>query len=93
MIEQNHNVKTAVEARYATMGEKKSKCKNCGGGQICEHGRINFICRECGDLPYANITDKDVNVKYVILFYTRLIYKSSYRSNYEINRHKKQIVY
>jgi hypothetical protein len=23
-------------------------CKECGGSQICEHGRIRSMCKECG---------------------------------------------
>ena len=23
-------------------------CKECGGSQICEHGRVRYRCKECG---------------------------------------------
>jgi len=25
----------------------RSKCKECGGGSICEHGRVRSACKEC----------------------------------------------
>ena len=28
-------------------GRERSKCKECGGSQICEHGR-EHSCKECG---------------------------------------------
>jgi len=29
-------------------GRERSKCKECGGSQICEHGRVRSTCKECG---------------------------------------------
>ena len=26
----------------------RSECKECGGGSICEHGRVRSRCKECG---------------------------------------------
>jgi hypothetical protein len=23
-------------------------CKECGGGGICDHGRVRYTCKECG---------------------------------------------
>ena len=29
-------------------GDRRERCKECGGSSICEHGRIKDICKECG---------------------------------------------
>jgi len=26
----------------------RSQCKDCGGGSICEHGRVRSNCKDCG---------------------------------------------
>ena len=28
--------------------KERSKCKECGGASICEHGRVRSYCKECG---------------------------------------------
>jgi hypothetical protein len=25
----------------------RARCKDCGGSQICEHGKIKYQCKEC----------------------------------------------
>ena len=29
-------------------GKQKSKCKECGGSEICEHERVRYRRKECG---------------------------------------------
>ena len=29
-------------------GRRRTQCKECGGGGICEHGRERSKCKECG---------------------------------------------
>ena len=34
--------------RYASTVVERTKCKECGGSEICEHGRRRSECKECG---------------------------------------------
>ena len=29
-------------------GKQKSRCSECGGGNLCEHGKQKYHCKECG---------------------------------------------
>lgn len=28
--------------------KRKSRCKDCGGSEICEHNRLRSQCKDCG---------------------------------------------
>ncbi len=41
-----HDVCTSGQHKHNRWG--KSRCKECGGSAICEHGRLKYSCKECG---------------------------------------------
>jgi hypothetical protein len=45
----DHKTIESRDIRHCEHGRQKSKCKDCGGGSICEHGRRRRSqCKDCG---------------------------------------------
>ena len=44
----HHYSTDPVVATNPNPGRRKSMCKQCGGGSICDHGRQRQLCKECG---------------------------------------------
>ena len=40
--------RTRTRARAGTHGRRGSRCKDCGGSEICTHGRRRSRCKDCG---------------------------------------------
>ena len=43
-----NSARSAVGHQSASTVVRRSQCKECGGSQICEHGRVRKQCKECG---------------------------------------------
>ena len=42
------SARSAVGHQSASTVVRRSQCKECGGQDICEHGRRRYRCKECG---------------------------------------------
>ena len=49
LVCRHKRVKTSCKEckRTCVHGKRKSKCRDCDGGEICQHGRERIRCREC----------------------------------------------
>ena len=67
MIVYGTNVKNVVEAPSVNMIVRRTICKECGGGSMCEHDRERRNVKNVVEVPFVNMIVFEFDVKTVIV--------------------------